>query len=43
MTVDSRPETEEDDVPPISEIHVETIGGIYMLLKLKKEDGVDIK
>ena len=43
VTVDSRPETEEDEVPPIYEINVETIGGVYMLLQFKKEDGVDIK
>ena len=43
MTVDSRTETEEDEVPPISEIHVDTIDGVYMLLQLETEDGVDIK
>ena len=42
MTVDSRPETEEDDVPPIYKIHVEIIGGVYILLQLEKEDSVDI-
>ena len=35
VTVDSRPETEEYEVPPISEIRFETIGGVYMLLQLK--------
>ena len=43
VIVDSRPQAEEDEVPPISEIHVETVGDVYMLLQLKTEDGVDIK
>ena len=43
VTVDSRPRTEEDEVSPISEIYVNTIGGVYMILQLKKKDGVDIK
>ena len=43
VTVEGRPETEEDEVPPIYEINVETIGGLYMILQLKNENGVDIK
>ena len=43
VRVESRPETEEDEAPTLYEIHVEIIGGVYMLLQLKNEDGVDIK
>ena len=42
VTVESRNETEEKEVPPISEIPVDTINGVYILLRFKKEDGVDI-